>query len=456
VATPVFDPDGGVFPSTDPVTVTITTSTAGANIRYTLDGTDPTESYGLLIAASTGTVSVTPLPYGGTDLKAIAFKPGWAPSYVYFAKYSLYQECLWCPPPPGDLNAISPGGTGEEMSASTINGETSTPSTNGAAPIAVYLYAGDQIIENVTTGHFYYQDSLGNTSHVTDSAGNLLERYTYSAFGTPTILSANNTQLSTSAYGIKHLFQGQLWTHETGLNDYRNRVAFPTMGVFLQPDPIGFKSDALNLYRFCTNNAVNRTDPDGLASRATGSTIEERLRLFYGDGRGGSLYELAHQNQPAGTGGGGEGGVQEGARDSSSGGSPVRNQPGKPDYAVRSIGRAYARMKGDTHVARVFWRIQLFHYNQVPLGRGIQVRESIKWSEEVDLKAKEVYTSEQPTRDDGSVNDTWKLTFSSPNGQVKTTQTIYAGGREATWDATVHANGKVEAQQYVQFTEPSG
>jgi len=40
-------------------------------------------------------------------------------------------------------------------------------------PIAVYPYAGDQIIENVTTGFFYYQDSLGNTSRVTDEVGNL-------------------------------------------------------------------------------------------------------------------------------------------------------------------------------------------------------------------------------------------------------------------------------------------
>jgi RHS repeat-associated protein len=64
--------------------------------------------------------------------------------------------------------------------------------------------------------------------------------------------------------GIRHLFQGQLWTQDTGLNDYRNRVELPTMGVFLQPDPIGFKGDAANLYRFCNNNAVNRTDPMGL------------------------------------------------------------------------------------------------------------------------------------------------------------------------------------------------
>jgi RHS repeat-associated protein len=119
-------------------------------------------------------------------------------------------------------------------------------------------------------GRFYYQDSLGNTSHVTDAVGNLLERYTYSAFGIPTFYNAagaviyNAAGISVSALGIRHLFQGQLWTQETGLNDYRNRVELPVMGVFLQPDPLGFKGDAANIYRFCNNNAVNRTDPTGL------------------------------------------------------------------------------------------------------------------------------------------------------------------------------------------------
>ena len=135
---------------------------------------------------------------------------------------------------------------------------------SGSPPIAVYLYAGDQIIENVTTKQFYFQDSLGNTSHVTDEHGTVLERYTYSAFGTPYFFDAAGNSRPVSAYGIRHLFHGQLWTQETGLNDYRNRVEFPAMGIFLQPDPIGFKGDAANLYRFCNNNAVNRLDPLGL------------------------------------------------------------------------------------------------------------------------------------------------------------------------------------------------
>jgi RHS repeat-associated protein len=164
---------------------------------------------------------------------------------------------------------VSKAGAPSENPMSTTSTSTTT-SASSTTPIAVYLYAGDQIIENVTAGIFYYQDSLGNTSHVTDAVGNLLERYTYSAFGTPTFYNAAGAQISASAYGIRHLFQGQLWTQETGLNDYRNRVALPTMGVFLQPDPIGFKGDAANLYRFCTNNAVNRTDPLGLVGSRGG------------------------------------------------------------------------------------------------------------------------------------------------------------------------------------------
>lgn len=147
--------------------------------------------------------------------------------------------------------------------------ESNTATMSGPAPTAVYLYAGDQIVENVTTGYLYFQDSLGKTSHVTDAAGNLLESYTYDAFGTPTFYNAtsDHTQ-SAPGLHIKHLFQGQLWTQETGLNDYRNRVELPAMGVFLQPDPIGFKGDAANVYRFCNNNAVNRTDPMGLGGQS--------------------------------------------------------------------------------------------------------------------------------------------------------------------------------------------
>ena len=46
--------------------------------------------------------------------------------------------------------------------------------------------------------------------------------------------------------------------------DLRNRFYSPDLGRFLQPDPIGFKGDGSNLYRYCGNDWANRTDPMGL------------------------------------------------------------------------------------------------------------------------------------------------------------------------------------------------
>jgi uncharacterized protein RhaS with RHS repeats len=38
----------------------------------------------------------------------------------------------------------------------------------------------------------------------------------------------------------------------------------PELGRFLQPDPIGFRGDASNLYRYCGNDWENKADPTGL------------------------------------------------------------------------------------------------------------------------------------------------------------------------------------------------
>ena len=79
----------------------------------------------------------------------------------------------------------------------------------------------------------------------------------------PMFYDANNNQLSASAFGVRHLFTGQQWYQELGLYDLRNRFYSPDLGRFLQPDPVGFSGDAGNLYRYCGNNAVTRSDPNG-------------------------------------------------------------------------------------------------------------------------------------------------------------------------------------------------
>lgn len=79
VATPTISPSGGTQPS--PPLVAITTTTTGATIRYTLDGTTPT---------GTSPVFLYPfLVHATTTVKAKAFKAGYTSSAVASTTYNL-------------------------------------------------------------------------------------------------------------------------------------------------------------------------------------------------------------------------------------------------------------------------------------------------------------------------------------------------------------------------------
>ncbi len=67
-----------------------------------------------------------------------------------------------------------------------------------------------------------------------------------------------------TATGNRFLFTGREYFSVVGLYNYRNRFYLPSLGRFLQADPIGFAGDPANLYRYCANNPANWSDPYGL------------------------------------------------------------------------------------------------------------------------------------------------------------------------------------------------
>ena len=79
-ANPVITPPSGTF--ADAQVVTIGVATAGASIRYTLDGSEPTATYGLEYSGPF-TVSAS-----GT-VKAIAYRTGWISSNVVTNTYLI-------------------------------------------------------------------------------------------------------------------------------------------------------------------------------------------------------------------------------------------------------------------------------------------------------------------------------------------------------------------------------
>lgn len=82
VETPVINPIGGTY--YEAFDATITCATDGAVIRYTLDGTEPTETSAVYSAPVS--ISAT------TTLKAKAWKEGYTPSFVASATYNFPPE----------------------------------------------------------------------------------------------------------------------------------------------------------------------------------------------------------------------------------------------------------------------------------------------------------------------------------------------------------------------------
>ncbi len=106
VADTRFSPDRGFYE--EPIEVVITTATEGAEIRYTLDGSTPTESNGLVYD---GPVSIDRT----TTLRARAFKPGHESTNVDTHTYIFLGDVVR-----QSLNGAAPAG----WPRSSINGQS--------------------------------------------------------------------------------------------------------------------------------------------------------------------------------------------------------------------------------------------------------------------------------------------------------------------------------------------
>jgi RHS repeat-associated protein len=115
---------------------------------------------------------------------------------------------------------------------------------------------------SVTT--FHHHDGLGSVTALSDTTGTLLERYSYDAYGKPTIYNAAGAIIAVSAQSNRFLYTGREWFQELNLSDHRHRYYQPDIGRWLSRDPIE-EYGGINLYGYVENRPTGTLDSFGLA-----------------------------------------------------------------------------------------------------------------------------------------------------------------------------------------------
>lgn len=188
-ATPTFSPVGGVYSSTQ--TVTITCSTGSSTIHYTTDGTTPTTS---------STTYSTPLSVSATStLQAIAVASGHAQSAVGSAAYTISSASSPAATPTfapvgGAYSSAQSVAISCTTPASTIHYTTdgSTPTTGSTVYSAPITVSSTSTIQAIATAAGFSQSGVGSAAYT----------ITLSPAATPTFSPVAGTYTGTQAVSI--------------------------------------------------------------------------------------------------------------------------------------------------------------------------------------------------------------------------------------------------------------
>ncbi|TRO78979.1 RHS repeat-associated core domain-containing protein [Trichloromonas acetexigens] len=155
---------------------------------------------------------------------------------------------------------------GEDIVFTTVNDGTATTTSH-------YVHGPgiDEPLAQITNGTstYYHADALGSIVALTDASKNVVQRYSYDAFG---MVTAQNPEFANA-----YTFTGREWDRELGLYYYRARYYDPMEGRFISRDPIGFAGGDVNLYAYTGNDPANRLDPYGESSL---TPFEKALRAL--------------------------------------------------------------------------------------------------------------------------------------------------------------------------------
>jgi RHS repeat-associated protein len=218
------------------------TSVGSATYSYDADGN--------LIQVTDGGVTTT-YAYDSENLLTGVSAPGHTTTYQY--------------DPFGDRVAATDNGqTTRYLVEPGILGDV-VGQFEGAGNLVAHYTQGIGLTSRVDAANvaaYFNFDATGNTVALTGPTGGVLNRYAYTPFGTLLVRG------ETVANPFQAVGQFGVMAENNGLEFMRARYYQPTLGRFLQQDPLNVAGD-VNLYRYVGNNPITRVDPSGLAGSPT-------------------------------------------------------------------------------------------------------------------------------------------------------------------------------------------